>query len=228
MGMELRRPDGTYVLPDDPVFAPLFTALADRGTTVYAHLAEPVAAWAPLDPRSPDYGYYKNNPAWYVHGRAGVPSKEEILAARDRLLEKHPRLRVVGCHLGSMEEDVDDIARRLDRYPNFAVDTAARVVHLMRQPREKVRAFLMRYPDRVLYGTDLGMIPGEDGAKVARKLEERYARDWAYFATAQTIEDEGRTITGLALPEPVLRKLFRENAVRWVPGVVRAAGQRVR
>jgi predicted TIM-barrel fold metal-dependent hydrolase len=228
MGMELRRPDGAYVLPDDPVFAPLFTALAERGTTVYTHLAEPIAAWQPLDPQSPDYGYYKNNPAWYVHGRPGVPSKEAILAARDRLLEAHPRLRVVGCHLGSMEEDVDDIARRLDRYPNFAVDTAARVVHLMRQPREKVRDFLIRYQDRVLYGTDIGMIPGEDAAAVARKLEERYARDWDYFATTRTITDEGRTITGLALPEPVLRKLFRDNAVRWVPGVVTAAGKRAR
>jgi predicted TIM-barrel fold metal-dependent hydrolase len=227
MGMELRRPDGTYVLPDDPIFAPIFTALADRGTTVYAHLAEPIAAWQPLDPQSPDYSYYKDNPAWYVHGRAGVPSKEAILAARDRLLEKNPRLRVVGCHLGSMEEDVDEIARRLDRYPNFAVDTAARVVHLMRQPREKVRAFLIRYSDRVLYGTDIGIIPGDDAVKVARQLEERYARDWAYFATTQAIEDEGRTITGLGLPEPVLRKLLRENAIRWVPGVVAAAGKHV-
>ena len=215
MGMELRRSDGTYVLPDDPVFAPIFTALAQRGTTVYAHLAEPIAAWQPLDPQSPDYGYYKDNPAWFVYGRAGVPSKAAILAARDRLLEQHPRLRVVGCHLGSMEEDVDDIARRLDRYPNFAVDTAARVVHLMRQPREKVRAFLIKYQDRVLYGTDVGMIPGDDAAGVARKLEDRYARDWAYFATTQAIEDEGRTITGLGLPEPVLRKLFRENALAW-------------
>ena len=227
MGMELRRPDGSYVLPDDPVFEPIFAALARRGTTVYAHLAEPIAAWQPLDPQSPDYGYYKNNPAWYVHGRAGVPSKDAILAARDRLLEKNPRLRVIGCHLGSMEEDVDDIARRLDRYPNFAVDTAARVVHLMRQPREKVRAFLIRYQDRVLYGTDIGIIPGEDAAKVARKLEERYARDWAYFATAQEVEDEGHAVTGLALPPPVLRKLFRENAVRWVPGILTAAGKRV-
>jgi predicted TIM-barrel fold metal-dependent hydrolase len=114
-----------------------------------------------------------------------------------------------------MEEDVDDIARRLDRYPNFAVDTAARVVHLMRQPREKVRAFLIRYSDRVLYGTDIGIIPGDDALKVAHQLEERYARDWAYFATTQAIEDEGRTITGLGLPEPVLRKLFRENALAW-------------
>jgi predicted TIM-barrel fold metal-dependent hydrolase len=227
MGMELRRSDGAYVLPDDPVFEPIFAALARRGTTVYAHLAEPIAAWQPLDPQSPDYGYYKNNPAWYVHGRSGVPSKDTILAARDRLLEKSPRLRLVGCHLGSMEEDVDDIARRLDRYPNFAVDTAARVVHLMRQPREKVRAFLIRYQDRVLYGTDIGILPGEDAVKVARKLEERYARDWAYFATAHEVEDEGHAVTGLALPPPVLRKLFRENAVRWVPGVLTAAEKRV-
>jgi predicted TIM-barrel fold metal-dependent hydrolase len=228
MGMELRRSDGTYVLPDDPVFTPIFTALAERGTTVYAHLAEPIAAWQPLDPQSPDYGYYENNPAWFVHGRAGVPSKDAILAARDHLLEQHPRLRVVGCHLGSMEEDVDDIARRLDRHPNFAVDTAARVVHLMRQPREKVRAFLVKYQDRVLYGTDVGMIPGDEGAVVARKLEERYARDWAYFATTQAVADEGRTVAGLGLPEPVLRKIFRENAVAWVRGLVPAAGRPVR
>jgi predicted TIM-barrel fold metal-dependent hydrolase len=85
----------------------------------------------------------------------------------------------------------------------------------------------MRYPDRVLYGTDIGLIPGEDGAKVARKLEERYARDWAYFATAQEVEDDGRTVPGLALPEAVLRKLFRENALRWVPGLVTAPGKPV-
>ena len=95
----------------------------------------------------------------------------------------------------------------------------------MRQPREKVRDFLIRYQDRVLYGTDRGIMPGEDAAKVAQKLEATYARDWAYFATAQTIEDEGRRVAGLALPESVLRRLFRENAVRWVPGVLTPAAR---
>ena len=65
-----------------------------------------------------------------------------------------------------------------------------------------MREFLIRYQDRVLYGTDLGFMPGEDAAKAARKFEDRYARDWAYFATAETIEHEGRKITGLALPDP--------------------------
>jgi predicted TIM-barrel fold metal-dependent hydrolase len=218
--MELRRGDGTYLLPDDPVLEPIFAGLAARGTTVYAHIAEPIAAWSPLDPDSPDYGYYKSKPPWYVYGKPGVPSKERILAARDHVLETHPSLRVVGCHLGSMEEDVDDIARRLDRYPNFAVDTAARIRHLMRQPREKVRAFLLRYSDRVLYGTDLGISPGQDAVKVAERLEREYARDWSYFATDETLEVDGRTVRGLALPPEALRRLFRDNALRWVPGVV--------
>ncbi len=222
LGMELRHASGAYLLPDDPVLAPVFAGLAQRGATVYAHIAEPIAAWQPLDPRSPDYDYYKKRPPWYVHGRPGVPSKEEILAARDRVLEKNPTLRVVGCHLGSMEEDVDQIARRLDRYPNFAVDTAARIVHLTLQPREKVRAFFLRYPDRVLYGTDLGIMPGQDPEKVARRLEAEYARDWSYFATDGTVEVGGRAVRGLALPEPVLRRLFRENALHWVPGLAKS------
>ena len=63
------------------------------------------------------------------------------------MLANNPKLRVVGCHLGSMEADVGEIAQRFDRYPNFAVDTAARVVSLMMQPPEKVRTFLIKYQD---------------------------------------------------------------------------------
>jgi len=33
------------------------------------------------------------------------------LQERDRLLARHPKLRVVGAHLGSLEYDVDEIAK---------------------------------------------------------------------------------------------------------------------
>ena len=224
LGMELRDAKGTYLLPDDAAFEPLFAGFEARGTTVYGHIAEPIAAWLPLDPKSPDYGYYRTYAAWHVHGRPGVPTKEAILAARDRVLERHPKLRFVGCHLGSMEEDVDAIARRFDRNPGFAVDTAGRVVHLMLQPREKVRTFLLRYPDRILYATDLAVLPGQDPVETAGRFEREYARDWAYFATDGSIEIDGHEVEGLALPSPVLRQIFHENALHWVPGIAEAAG----
>jgi len=92
----------------------------------------------------------------------------------------------------------------------------------MLQPRDKVRSFLVRYPERVLYATDFGIVPGQDPGEAAKRLEAEYARDWAYFATGNTIEVDGRTVQGLALPLPVLRKIFRENALGWVPGITGA------
>jgi len=219
IGMELKSKDGRYVMPDDPAFSPILDFVAARNKTLFAHLAEPTSAWQPLDPSNPDYSYYKENPDWHMYAHPERPSKEAILAARDRMVKAHPNLRVVGCHLGSMEVDVDQIAQRFDLYPNFAVDTAARVPYLMLQRREKVRAFLIKYQDRVLYATDLVFMPWDKPGEAVKHWEEEYARDWKYFATAETLEYNDHKIQGLALPQPILRKLFHDNAVKWVPGL---------
>ncbi len=220
IGMNLKSKKGEYLMPDNPVFDPIFRFIADQNKTLYAHIAEPEAAWQPLDPMSPDYSYYKDNPAWYMYGHADRPEKSTILAARDRMLKRNPKLRVVGCHLGSMESDVQEIAKRLDRYPNFAVDTAGRVEHLMLQSNEKVRSFLIKYQDRVLYATDRELMSWDDAEEVLKQWQSDYDRDWKYFATNVIQELRGQKISGLALPETVLRKLYRENALHWVPGIM--------
>jgi Amidohydrolase len=125
IGMELKSSTGQYLMPDNPVFDPVLQNIQRHGKTLYAHLAEPTSCWKPLDPASPDYEYYKANPDWHMYLHPDRPSKESILAARDRMLGRNPKLKVVGCHLGSMEVDVSEIAKRFDLYPNFAVDTAA-------------------------------------------------------------------------------------------------------
>jgi hypothetical protein len=52
-----------------------------------------------------------------------------------------------------------------------------------------------------------------------KRWEETYARDWKYFATGETVRYEGREIRGLELPAAVLRKLYRDKAEKWVPGL---------
>ncbi|MGA8405643.1 MAG: amidohydrolase family protein [Candidatus Acidiferrales bacterium] len=219
IGMELKTPDGRYVMPDDPIFEPIYRAIAAANKTLIAHVAEPSSCWQPPDPASPDYDYYKEHPEWYMYRHPDHPRKETILAARDHLLAENPKLRVVGAHLGSMETDVDEIARRFDRYPNFAVDMAARMEYLMIQPREKVRNFLIKYQDRVLYGTDLEFLTDEATPDALKEWRETYARDWKFLATDQKLEYRGRQVEGLALPEPVLRRIFHDNAVHWIPGI---------
>jgi predicted TIM-barrel fold metal-dependent hydrolase len=212
IGLDLKTASGRYVMPDDPAFAPVFDMMAKSGKTLLAHLAEPKASWGPLSPNDPNFAYYRDNPAWHMYKHPERPSYETVIAARDRMLKAHPGLRVVGCHLGSMEHDVDEIAKRLDQFPNFAVDTAARVPSLKGQDREKVRAFLIRYQDRVLWGTDQGELTWTNPAASLQRWERAYANDWKYFA-----ED-------LALPPAVLRKIFHDNALNWIPGLRPGAG----
>jgi predicted TIM-barrel fold metal-dependent hydrolase len=228
MGMEMKSKAGKYVMPDDPAFEPIYQSIAAHSRTVVAHIAEPDSCWQPPNPASPDYEYYQQHPEEYAYAHPEWPSKAAILAARDHFLAENPKLRVVGAHLGSMETDVDDIAKRFDRYPNFAVDTAARIEYLMMQPRDKVRAFLIKYQDRVLYGTDLVVMPKDDTEKALAQWKDAYARDWTFFATNKTLEIRGRKVQGLELPEPVLGKLYHDNAVRWFPGAVAGSGRVIR
>jgi len=220
MGMEMKNKAGKYVMPDDPAFEPVYRDIAAHNRTVVAHIAEPDSCWKPPDPASPDYSYYKQHPQEYAYAHPGWPSKASILAARDHLLAENPKLRVVGAHLGSMETDVDQIAQRFERYPNFAVDTAARVQYLMMQPRDKVTAFLMKYQDRVIYGTDLGLDANGNGASAVKEWQEQYLRDWKYFATDELVDYQGKKYQGLKLPPSVVRKIFHDNAVHWFPGLV--------
>ncbi|MBZ5573562.1 MAG: amidohydrolase [Acidobacteriia bacterium] len=215
VGMELKNREGRWVMPDDPVFEPIYKNIAAHDKTLIAHLAEPDGCWQPPDT---PYLNCKNHPNWYMYGRKDAVSKATILAARDHLLEQNPKLRVVGAHLGSMETDVAEIAKRFDRYPNFAVDTAARVRFLALQPRDKVRAFFLKYQDRILYGTDLDAFPNDMPVDGILKWQQTLLKEWRFFATDETQEFQDRQVKGLKLPEPVLRKLYHDNAVRWIPG----------
>ena len=222
IGMEIKTKAGKYLMPDDPAFKPVYKDIAAHHRTVVAHLAEPDSCWEPPNPASPDYEYYEQHPQEYAYAHPEWPSKAAILAARDHVLAKYPKLRVVGAHLGSMEADLNEMAQRFDRYPNFAVDTAARVPYFILQPREQVRAFLIKYQDRILYATDLVVMPQDNTEKALQEWTSTYERDWKFFATDQTVEYKGHNARGLRLPESVLRKLYRDNAIRWIPGIVGA------
>ncbi len=219
-GMQEKTPGGDYLMPDDPALDPVYAHLTQRGKPLLAHLADPIDAWLPLDASSPHFNYYSNNPQWHVHGREGFPSHARIIAARDNILAKHPNLVVIGAHLGSLEHDLDALADRLDRHPNFHVDVAARTYVLKGMPSEKVRAFFTKYQDRILYGTDLGRysdgraIDEKEQIAYAESIEKTYRADYAYYA--------GGGPKGLALSREILEKFYAGNAERLIPGLRRS------
>lgn len=220
IGMEIKRPDGSYLMADDPVFEPIYKDIAAHNKTLIAHLAEPDTCWKPLTTAAPDYWYYKRHPEWYMYGKAGAPTKAAILGARDKILAQNPRLRVVGAHLGSMESDFNQLGQHLDRYPNFAVDLAARMPYVIMLPRERAIAFILKYQDRLIYATDLEFMPGANTRGIIAEWQSNYARDWRFLATNDSVEYNGKKYPGLNLPRPVLYKLYHVNAVHWFPGLL--------
>ena len=219
IGMEIKDRNGKFIMADDPKFDPIYKDIAARGKTLLSHQAEPDVAWGPPDPSDPSWSYYQENPQWYVGNTPGFPSKQTILDARDHVLANNPELRMVGVHLGSMEKDLDNIARHLDKYPNFAIDTAARMEYLMMLPPETARAFLIKYQDRIIYGTDLDFLASASVSDILKDWQSTYLRDWRFLATSDTFSSDGRQIHGLNLPQPVLQKILRSNAIHWIPGL---------
>ncbi|HEX6502304.1 MAG TPA: amidohydrolase family protein [Terriglobales bacterium] len=219
IGMEIKDANGKYIMADDPKFEAIYQDIQRHGKTLLTHQAEPDVAWGPADPNDPSWSYYQENPQWYLADKPGYPSKQTILAARDRVLANNPKLKVVGVHLGSMEKSLADMARHLDQYPNFAIDTAARMDYLMLMPHEDVRNFLIKYQDRVLYGTDLDLIATANMADAVKDWQSTYARDWKFLATDESLTVMGKKVRGLSLPKPVLQKILHDNAKKWIPGL---------
>jgi predicted TIM-barrel fold metal-dependent hydrolase len=219
IGMDLRAADGTYVMPDDPRIAPLIANLEQRGIVLLGHQAEPLNCWLPLERMTvrSDREYFTAHPQYYMARHPEMPSHEALLAARDRMLEAHPRLRFVGVHLASLEWDVDKVAAFLDRFPLAKVDVAARMVHLEYQASKdpaKVRAFMTKYQDRLLYGSDDAYGPGDADDAAVSEVHAGWIEDWRFLATSERMKspDFDAPFTGLHLSRDVIDKIYFLNA----------------
>jgi predicted TIM-barrel fold metal-dependent hydrolase len=218
IGMWIRSKSGQYLMPDSPALMPIYEAVQKANRTLVAHLAEPDGAWMPLDNKNPEIRFYSSNPEWHMYNKPGVPKKEEILTARDRIAARFPKLRIVGCHLGSNEEDLERLAKRLDTIPNFAVDLAARVRYFVAGDHSKASEFLTKYQDRIVYGSDFRLREGND-EQAWNSIDGQHERDWQFLSRRGSVKYGTQETQGLGLPERVLRKVFSENAKRWYPGI---------
>lgn len=226
IGMVDKDASGAYVQIDDPRLQPIWDFLVAKGIPVLAHIGEPLQAWIPLQEDNPHYNYFSTHPQYHAYLHPEIPRYETIIAARDNWLANNPDLIVVGAHMGSMSHDVDMIAERLDRFPNFHVEPAARFGDITGQDSEKVRAFFLKYQDRILYGTDLGTsAPASEVTAAAmeqrkQEIEKMISLHWAYFSGTDTLYFDSPMISfpvhthSLALPTDVLQKLYAGNARR--------------
>ena len=217
LGLHVRDERGDLILPDDGRLAPIWETAAELDVPIFIHTADPVAFFDPIDERNERYEQLHQHPEWSF-ADPSYPRFGRLMEASEALVAAHPDTIFVGLHVGGFPENLGWVRRMLDAYPNFHVDIAARVAELGRQPRA-ARELIVAHPDRVLFGIDEFPPERANYAIYFRFLE---TADEGFAHSTEQVPMMGRwTISGVDLPDNVLRQVYAENASRIVPGIAR-------
>ena len=210
---------GPLVKIDDPRFDPMWDAAGKLGLPVFIHIADPDAFFTPTDRSNERWEELGNHPSWSFYGE-DFPPKEELLAARNRVIEKHANTTFVCLHVANHPENLDDVSLCLNRYPNMMLEIGARLGELGRQPR-RARKFFEEHQDRIMFGTDAS----PNGVTVPQQ-DLKPAMFQCYFRFLETLDEyfdyspaptppQGRwKIYGIGLPDEMLKKVYHNNAAR--------------
>ncbi len=226
LGLRHQDADGNLIPVDDPRLDPLWARAGELNVPVLIHTADPLAFFLPLDASNERWEELQLHPDWHFGG-GEFPDHDTLLAQRNRVIERHPDTAFIGAHLGNYPEDLTYVDTCLERYPNLYVDTSARLGEIGRHPAQKVREFLVKHQDRVIFGTDLTLgWDGFENQEDRTEIRQFYDAHWRFFETGERqIEYPGYPIQGrwkvdaVGLPGEVLEKLYVRNARRAIPGL---------
>jgi len=215
LGLTIKDKSGKIVPVDDVRIDPIWAKCAELKIPVEIHIGDPAAFFTPLDKFNERYEELEFHPDWLFY--PNYPALEEILRQGENVYARHPRTTFIGAHVGSQAENLKAVAARLDKYRNYYVDIDARLSELGRQPYS-ARKFLIKYQDRVLFGTDTP--PDTEAYRLHWRFLET---EDEYFDISKSHHFQGRwMVYGLNLPDQVLQKLYFKNALKLIPG---AAGK---
>jgi len=227
LGLYLRDGAGKLIAVDDPELDPVWRRCGELGMPVSIHVSDPKAFWEPFEPSNERWEELKDHESWWFGDPEKYPSREALLEARNRVIERHPQTTFLCVHFGNNPEDVAQVGRWLDRYPNMIVDLAARVPELGRHDPELLRALFTRHQDRILFGTDFmvydQLILGSGGSGPPPTDEDAvdfYRKTWRWMETDDrdfehmTPIQGDWTIDAIGLPDAILRKVYFDNARR--------------
>jgi predicted TIM-barrel fold metal-dependent hydrolase len=222
LGLRARDPRGALIPVDDPRLDPLWAAAGELGVPITIHVADPIAFFRPLDATNERWEELRDHPDWHFWPTRpprrpdldGFPPFDELIDGLEAVVARHPATTFIGAHVGCAAEDLARVSTILERCPNFNVDIAARIAELGRQPYT-TKAFIERWPDRVLFGTDMG--PDAEWWSVYYRFLETADESFPYDAEDEDLPTQGRwRIHGLDLADDVLRRVYRENASRLI------------
>ena len=188
--------------PDDGRLDTLFARCASLAMPINLHVSDPIWGYEKMDYTNDGL---MNGFTWRLDDKPGILGHEGLIQSLERALKKHPKTIFICCHFANLDYDLARLGRLLDTYPNLYADNSARYAETASIPRFTSQ-FYQKHSDRIVYGTDMGYTQ-EMFSNTFRILE---SSDEHFYASSSYHWH----LAGLALPDAVLRKVYRENALR--------------
>jgi hypothetical protein len=202
---------------DDPRIDKILADIASRGMIIMTHMGDP-QLWYD--------GKYKTDPKFTTDNPHGWDStflsdRELHYKLFEQRLEQYRGHPWLCAHLGGWPENLAYMQTLLDRFPDLFLDLSATkwMVRELSRQRDAAREFIIRNADRILWGSDQVSGDTRDWDFFAsrwwchRKLFETGYHDTSPIYDPDCPPDAQPILRGLALPDPILQKIYHDTAV---------------
>ncbi len=192
--------------PDDPRLAALWDKVGQLGMPISIHMSDPIWVYQPMDNHN---DWLPAAWTWRIPQTSGLLDQDGLIESLERTVQNHPKTIFSACHLIQQDYNLARLGEILDRHPNLYADLSARVQEISTIPRFS-SAFIVKYQDRIVYGTDI------DYNDEALRCEFRTLEtlDEHFYIVYPGYNHSFWPMNGLGLADPVLKKLYRDNALQ--------------
>ena len=200
------QPPGPHA--DDPRMDALWDKCAQLGMPINIHVSDPIWSYKPMDLTNDGL---MNGYTWRIDdSQPGLLGHDGLIESLAHACEKHRKTVFIACHLANLDYDLTRLGQTFERHPNLYADISARFAETAPIPKF-VSQFFRKYPDRVVYGTDMAynqrmfrttfrILETNDEHFYERDLNFNFDYHWP--------------LNGFGLPDGILKKVYRDNALK--------------
>lgn len=203
-GVAFRQNKALRLHPDDPRLDPIWKKCAEWKMPVNLHVADPIWMYEPMDAFNDGL---MNAYEWRLDNQPDIVGHSGMIDILEKTVKRHPSTIFIASHFANLCYDLERMGRLLDQYPNLYADISARYAETAPIPRF-TNKFYQKYADRLVYGTDMGY------RKSMYQITFRILETQDEHFYEQELFGYHWALNGLALPDSVLRKVYRDNACK--------------
>ena len=198
------------IMLSNPVYEPFWAYLEEVGCPILIHNAHPKKFWD----KDKVGEYWIKRGCFYGDGT--YPDFYDIVYDMFTILDRHPNLKITLAHMGFLETDYDLSVKFLS-YKNTMFDITpggAFLEYLAGEDRQKWIDFVIKYSDRIKYGTDLYNFDKTSIADWKRAFHARPDFCRQCFETDTEHTYAGRKFVGMKLAKKYRNKIYRDNLIK--------------